>query len=665
MSILPRFTDAGKALQLRALAGDEIKFTKIQIGSGTLGETSYKTFNALLDPKVTIPIADISVSDGYAAVRGYFSNEKIAEGFYYRELGLFAEDPDDKNKEILYCYGNSGDHASYIADPGSVLIERAIKIIAVVDDAEKVSAVINGSAVYVDFTDMKKAIAEHNADAEAHASLRNLSVVCYVDCNSTEDDSMCDGSYDHPLKSLIDVQGCFGFARSLTIILKSAGEYHFDGELYLDATYFPNLEQVYLCYHGSSQNQAEICGSILFAELTRVFISNVKWSNDADWSVQSSLIDITSCSNCYITGVSAYITDGSPYIFCESYDSTVYFDRLKATDFDSAINAFDSTYHLTNCSFDTGSEAVNCSGSVIYNYDNEDMTIWYDGGIVFDPKTMQKISNGELLKHLESDKNPHRVSLEQAQKVGGLIDVAHGGTGQSKLVEGALLKGNGSGAVGMLKGTGAVYAAEAGTPKFGTLPISMGGTGNTTFKQGSVIIGNDVALVGKRGVGAFFATTEGAPIFATLPVNLGGTGMTSFPTKNSIIIGGGLNMPLKSIDVLPPGAGGTGQRYISYGYFDDAATTYKGRHVQFVVPGTDVLVWAGRIIIKAGNEFDCHLSWSGNKVFADNRYALILSEADVEEAKVTRFADHFHVDSQAVGDRVTDFVAIGRVATST
>lgn len=124
-------------------------------------------------------------------------------------------------------------------------------------------------------------------------------------------------------------------------------------------------------------------------------------------------------------------------------------------------------------------------------------------------------------------------------------------------------------------------------------------------------------------------------------------------------------MPLKSIDVLPPGAGGTGQRYISYGYFDDAATTYKGRHVQFVVPGTDVLVWAGRIIITAGNEFDCHLSWSGNKVFADNRYALILSEADVEEAKVTRFADHFHVDSQAVGDRVTDFVAIGRVATST
>ena len=50
MPLLPKFTDAGKALQLRALDGEEIKFTKIQMGSGILGETNYKTLIGLLDP---------------------------------------------------------------------------------------------------------------------------------------------------------------------------------------------------------------------------------------------------------------------------------------------------------------------------------------------------------------------------------------------------------------------------------------------------------------------------------------------------------------------------------------------------------------------------------------------------------------------------------------
>lgn len=295
------------------------------------------------------------------------------------------------------------------------------------------------------------------------------------------------------------------------------------------------------------------------------------------------------------------------------------------------------------------------------------------------PETMEKISNGEILSHLTSTANPHRVSLEQAQMEGGTIDVAHGGTGQETFTAGALLKGNGTDAVGMITGTGAVYATTSGDPKFGTLPVSAGGTGRTSIPYGSVLVGgtNSVSTVAP-GVGAFFGiNTIQAPKFGILPGNCGGTGFSSL-SDYSLLVGDSGGSVLKELTldkgvlyndsnflrygILPVSCGGTGQSEIHYGYHEDAATNYKARHVQFVVPGTNVLVWAGRIIVEAGNTFDCHLSWSGDKVFADNSYALILSNADIDESDVTRYASYFHVDSQTIGSRVADFIAIGKVA---
>ena len=78
------------------------------------------------------------------------------------------------------------------------------------------------------------------------------------------------------------------------------------------------------------------------------------------------------------------------------------------------------------------------------------------------------------------------------------VAVAQGGTGHDTLTVNALLVGNGTEAVKMieiaagslvvgnaengvagLQGTGALYAATAGAPQFGTLPLSVGGTGAT------------------------------------------------------------------------------------------------------------------------------------------------------------------------------------------
>lgn len=62
-----------------------------------------------------------------------------------------------------------------------------------------------------------------------------------------------------------------------------------------------------------------------------------------------------------------------------------------------------------------------------------------------------------------------------------LLSTENGGTGRSTLTSGAILYGQGTSAVGLLVGTGAVYATTSGSPSFGTLPVSCGGTGVTSL----------------------------------------------------------------------------------------------------------------------------------------------------------------------------------------
>lgn len=59
--------------------------------------------------------------------------------------------------------------------------------------------------------------------------------------------------------------------------------------------------------------------------------------------------------------------------------------------------------------------------------------------------------------------------------------VQNGGTGRTTLTSGAILYGAGTNAVGLLLGTGAIYATASGSPQYGTLPVSCGGTGVTSL----------------------------------------------------------------------------------------------------------------------------------------------------------------------------------------
>lgn len=160
----PRFTDEGKALQAKAQAGTALKFTKMQLGDGELGSQAIAAMTGLINPLITVGISGVKAGNNYATVKSNFSNSGLTTGFYWREIGVFAADPEkpnDRNSDILYCYANAGSLAEYIPAAGSEIVEKVISIPCIIGDAENVSAEVE-SGIYATKYELKEHIDNKN-----------------------------------------------------------------------------------------------------------------------------------------------------------------------------------------------------------------------------------------------------------------------------------------------------------------------------------------------------------------------------------------------------------------------------------------------------------------------------------------------------------------------
>ncbi len=93
-------TAAGRNLLAKVEAGAVLKLTKLQVGDGNETKSDIEEMTALKSPRMDISITNTSAEDGVCEVSGILRSADVAEGFYARELGLFAMDPDAG--EILY-----------------------------------------------------------------------------------------------------------------------------------------------------------------------------------------------------------------------------------------------------------------------------------------------------------------------------------------------------------------------------------------------------------------------------------------------------------------------------------------------------------------------------------------------------------------------------------
>ena len=144
----PVFTNAGKALQARALAGATLKFTKMQLGDGSRGSTAIADLKALVSPIASVGISGLRYSGNFAVISGMFSNADLHTGFNWNEIGLFAADPDapdDRARDILYCYQDAAGNPDYIPASDSELITKRISIAAITDNAANVTATFSAA----------------------------------------------------------------------------------------------------------------------------------------------------------------------------------------------------------------------------------------------------------------------------------------------------------------------------------------------------------------------------------------------------------------------------------------------------------------------------------------------------------------------------------------
>lgn len=142
-----RLTKAGILAAAKALAGETIVFTKITMGDGDPEPgTDLDDLQAVVSPRVDIDITRTAIfGDSVACLGGVFTNNTQHDGFYWRELGLYCQDPDEG--EILFSYAYSGEIAEYIPASGSAtLVEKNIDILTNVGNTATMKVYISPDA---------------------------------------------------------------------------------------------------------------------------------------------------------------------------------------------------------------------------------------------------------------------------------------------------------------------------------------------------------------------------------------------------------------------------------------------------------------------------------------------------------------------------------------
>lgn len=170
-------TNKGRNLQAKAQTGVELKYSRIGIGDGQLAGQSIPTLTKLISEKKSLPLTKLKLQgQGKAVVGTVLSNQEVTTGFYFRELGIYAQDPDEG--EILYGYGNSGANAEYIPPAGGAdIIEKSIDVIVIVGQAQNVTAVIDSSLVWATHDDVSKALTDAKAYTDQKVADIDLSKI--------------------------------------------------------------------------------------------------------------------------------------------------------------------------------------------------------------------------------------------------------------------------------------------------------------------------------------------------------------------------------------------------------------------------------------------------------------------------------------------------------
>ena len=143
----PVLTKQGLKLQAKVDAGNAMQLTKCRLGSGTIGsDQQLENLTELVAPVQTLPIASVTYSDDSHAciISAVTDNSTVTTGYYLREFGIYAKDPDDG--EILYAVASDSEPDFIPAKGTSTVISQEIGVALTFANAANVTAAVNTSA---------------------------------------------------------------------------------------------------------------------------------------------------------------------------------------------------------------------------------------------------------------------------------------------------------------------------------------------------------------------------------------------------------------------------------------------------------------------------------------------------------------------------------------
>ena len=169
-------TKQGKVLQAKAIAGSTLTITKMKLGSGIIPDgVSPEDLTDLIQPKQALELTAISVNGGLAKIQSIVTNAELSEGYYIRECGVFANDPDVG--EIMYAIMTDTSPDFLPSASSSVVISEEFSINVVTENMANITAIIDPEGIVTAANARKIAedkVTEHNEDTEAHPNDFNL-----------------------------------------------------------------------------------------------------------------------------------------------------------------------------------------------------------------------------------------------------------------------------------------------------------------------------------------------------------------------------------------------------------------------------------------------------------------------------------------------------------
>lgn len=141
-------TTAGAAHLAALIAAEEpLVLTQMAIGDGELGELDPDDLTALISQQDIKNVSGVVHDGTNVSVRGDFTNAGLETGYPVREIGVFAQDPDE-GPDVLLAYANAGEAATFMPAAGSTALNLVITTVLVVS-GELVVTVTAEAGTYV------------------------------------------------------------------------------------------------------------------------------------------------------------------------------------------------------------------------------------------------------------------------------------------------------------------------------------------------------------------------------------------------------------------------------------------------------------------------------------------------------------------------------------